>query len=178
MYKIYPQTDGTNVTAFLCDLNGNMLNLDSGITTSAAPLTGTYTPTADGWLVVKLRNTNNTSAGQKYWVDVTYTAPQVVNTKLAANNDSTNVSIWTGNKGTSDVSDCGNWEEGRIPSPTSNVIIPGYASPLPILTSNLTINNLFIEKSGSLTVNSGIKLTINGNCNVGAIWVGNTLIFQ
>jgi len=97
---------------------------------------------------------------------------------LPANNDSTNVSIWTGNEGTSDVSECGNWEEGRIPSPTSNVIVPGYSSPEPILTSNLTINNLFIEKSGSLTVNSGVKLTINGNCNVGATWVGNTLIFQ
>src|SRR6202008_603640 len=61
-YKVTPQIDGSKVTAFLCDLTGNMVNLDSGVTTAANPLTGTYTPTADGWLTVKLRNTNNTTA--------------------------------------------------------------------------------------------------------------------
>jgi hypothetical protein len=177
-YKVYPQTDGTNVTAFLCDLNGNLLSIDSGITTTASPLTGTYTPTADGWLTIKLRNTNNTSAGQKYWVDAVYTAPQVVNTRTTADSSVTRVSVWTGNAGTSNPSTCGNWEEGKVPVSTSNVIIPAFSSPSPIISTNLIINNLFIEKGATLTVNSGVKLTLTGNCNVGGTWVGNTLIFQ
>jgi glycosidase len=177
-YKVIPQTDGTNVTAFLCDLNGNMVSLDSGITTNASPLTGTYTATSDGWLTIKLRNTNTTSVGQKYWVDVTYTAPQIVNTRTTADSSVTRVSIWTGNAGTSNIATCGNWEEGKVPVSSSNVIIPAYSSPSPIITSSYTINNLFIEKGASLTVNSGVTLTLKGNCNVGGTWVGNTLIFQ
>jgi hypothetical protein len=163
-YIIYPQIDGLNVTTSLWDNNGNKLAETAGITTNAAPLTNTYTPTTDGWIVMKVRSSNATQAAQKCYVNVTYTAPAVVNTRTAANTDSLNASIWTGNKNTNDVTDCGNWEQGNIPVSTSNIYIPAYSSPFPQLTSDLTINNITIEQGAGIDMN-GHTLTVTGNWN-------------
>ncbi len=122
--KIFPETDGRNITAGLYDLNGNLLAGNSGIATAASPLTIAYTTTTAGWVVVKVRNSNNSQPGQKVFANLAYTAPQVVDTRSTSNSSNIKVAIWTGNKNTTDANDCGNWEEGRLPDAGTNVIIP------------------------------------------------------
>lgn len=158
--KILPETDGRDLTTTLYDGLGNVLATASGISTVASPVTLNYSTAEDGWVVVKVRNTLETNAGQRVWVNVTYTAPMVVNTNGPLNEIPKNVSIWTGNKGTTDVSDCGNWENGFVPGSTSHIIVYGHAKPYPILTSDLTVNKVTLKTGGSFTVNPNVNLTI------------------
>jgi hypothetical protein len=72
-----------------------------------------------------------------------------------------NVSIWTGNKNTSEMSDCGNWEEGIIPGPSTSVIIYGHPRPFPVLNYNLTVKSVTIEPGAKLSVSPGKTLTVN-----------------
>jgi alpha-amylase len=158
--SLKPEVDGNNLTLTAYGTNGLVLATVSGIATAAAPLTLNYTPAADGWVVVKVRNTSGTYSGQRCWVDVTYSAPAVVNTSGPASVLPTNVSIWTGNKGTSDMTDCGNWEGGLVPGTTSHVIVYGHAKPFPICTANTTVNKVTLFPGAQLTVTPGIDLTV------------------
>ena len=78
-----------------------------------------------------------TQAAQKVWANVTYTAPTSINTRDSVNAAKTHTSIWTGNAGTSDITDCGNWEEAVFPKVGSTVIVPSYASPAPVFPNGL-----------------------------------------
>lgn len=157
---VSPEIDGRNLTFTLYDNNGIAVATTSGVATVASPLTVSYTPAADGWLVAKVRNTNNTTAGQKCWVRLTYTAPTVVDTKSTNAQVNADISVWSGNKGTTDVFDCGNWEGGRVPGTASTVIVYGHATPYPILTADLTVNKVNLYTGAQFTVNPGKKLTI------------------
>lgn len=78
----------------------------------------------------------NTQAAQKCWINVTYTAPTVVDTRATENVFATKAAIWTGNKGTSNLTDCGNWEEGKMPGNIEfNCFI--NASPMPVFNGNV-----------------------------------------
>lgn len=157
---VSPEVDGRDITVTIYNLQGQQVATASGISTLAAPLTLNHTPAVDGWLNVKVRNTGNSYAGQKCWVRVAYTAPQVVNTSSPANSLTNNVSIWTGNKNTTDVSDCGNWESGKVPTSGSHVIVYGHTRPFPVLTYSLTINKLTVQPGASFTVATGVNLTV------------------
>ncbi len=174
-YKIFPEIDGVNITGMLSDLDGNIVATASGTATAGSPLTITYTPTSDKWIVVKVRHTNNIQAAQKVWCNVAYTAPQVVDTRAAANSSTLKVSIWTGNAGTTNVTDCRNWEEGKLPDSLTHVIIPAYSSVMPVINAPLACKNLVLENGTSLTVNN--VLSVTGNItNNGAIINGTTKI--
>ncbi len=164
-YKVSPQTDNTNITAALWDLDGNKLSEISGNTTAASPITGNYTALADQWITIKVHNTNTSQPGQECWVNVTYTAPTVANTLSASNAVVTRAAIWTGNKGTTNIADSSNWEEGILPSSSVNLVIPANASPAPIINSSISIKNLILESNATATINSGVTLTINGSIN-------------
>lgn len=158
--KVLPETDGRDLTASIYDKTGAQVATGNAVSTVANPTTITYNVPSDGWYNVKVRNTNSDVAGQKVWVNVNYTAPTVVNTRLAANQVPSNVSIWTGNKGTTDMSDCGNWESGLIPGPTSTVYVYGHARPYPVLTFDLSVNKVYLQPGATLTVNPSVKLTV------------------
>jgi alpha-amylase len=162
-YKVFSQIEGTDLTATLWDLNGNKLHEIAGATTAASPVTGTFTPSFTGWITVKIRHSNTTQALQKAWVTVAYTAPAVVDTRSVGSNAATSVAIWSGNKGTSDAFNCGNWEEGKMPSASTDVIIPAYASPSPVITSNITVRNIVIQPGANLTVNPGVVVTVTSH---------------
>jgi glycosidase len=159
-YAVSPEIDGRDLTISLYDNQGNLVSSNSGVATAASPLSGSYTPTSAGWINIKIRNTNATTLGQKAWVRAAYTAPTTVNTGDANGRVSSNVSIWTGNKNNSDFADCGNWEGGLIPNNTSHVIVPAHALPYPVLTFNTTVNKVTVKTGASLTINSGVQLTI------------------
>ena len=158
--KVLPEIDGRDVTISIYKNTGELLGTVSGVTTAANPLQLVYNPLADGYYCVKVRNTNETTAGQRVWVNVNYTAPAVVDTRVPEAQVPANVSIWTGNKGTTDISDCGNWEGGFIPTATSNVFVYGHAKPFPILNVDLTVNKVNLLQGGNLTVSPSVKLTV------------------
>lgn len=168
-YTVYPETDGTQVTLSIWDNSGNKLHENSGVLSSNAPLTGSYTSATDKWLTIKVRHTDNTQPKQKLYVRVGYTAPTLVDTRSINNAPEINAAIWTGNKNTSDISDCGNWEEGKMPSATTDVIIPANAFPFPVISTNIAVNNITIEDGALLQINSGNTLTVNSN------WINNNI---
>ena len=162
-YKVSPQTDNTNITASLWDLDGNKLSEISGNTTAATPITGTLTAPGNQWITVKVHSTNNAQPGQECFVNVTYTAPAVANTLSASNAIPTRAAIWTGNKGTTNIADSSNWEEAILPGPTTNLVIPANANPSPVINSNISVKNVMLDANSTATVNSGITLAISGS---------------
>ena len=159
-YPLTPEVDGRDLTITLYNSNGEVVSTSSGVATIASPLTGTFTTNFKGWVIAKVRNTNEGYAGQKAWVRLTYTAPTVVTTNSGNGVVPTNTSIWTGNKNTTDVTDCRNWEGGLIPTTTSNVVVYGHAKPYPVVAANLTVNKVSLYSGATMTVNSGVNLTI------------------
>jgi alpha-amylase len=174
-YYVKPEVNGTNITVSLWDLDGNMIHQISGNTSTSSPLTGTYSTSFTGWVVVKVRNTNNTQAGQKCWINVTYTAPAVVDTRASANAVNSRAAIWTGNKGTTNINDCGNWEEGIIPSSILHLVVPANANPSPIFNTNISVKNCTIETGATIFLSGG-NLSITGNLFGGGTTSGNNSI--
>ena len=158
-YNVYPEKTGNDVTFALYDLDGNLLHKKNGTKT----ITGTYTPTKAGWVAMKVWNTVNTNAGQKCWVNVAYQAPATVTNTMSDRAD-TRASIWTGNAGTSAWSDCGNWEQGKVPNANSRVVIPDNGDVRPVVSSKITIKELLIEKGEGTSVAPDVKVT--GSLNV------------
>ena len=160
-YELYPEltTNSSSLTIGLYDLRGNRLSGASG-TTSAI---GTYTPVATGWLAVKVQNTSATYAGQRCYAKVTYTAPAAVDTRTATA-PLNQVAIWTGNNASTDPSDCRNWENGVLPSATTDVLVPAGSSLMPSLSvGTLAARDLTIEAGATVTVSASTSLRIAGN---------------
>jgi len=178
-YRITPETDGTQVVASLWNLDGNMLHSISGTSTTANPLSGSFTPNFTGWVTIKVRQGVNTQNIQRAWVNVTYKAPATVDTRNTANAVTTRAAIWTGNKGTTDVTDCGNWEEGRLPDATRNLVVPAYSSPMPIITGNVIAKDVILESGASVNITSAGTLRIRGNVlSNGSITGSGRIIFE
>lgn len=174
-YNVYPEKTGNDVTFALYDLDGNLLHKTNGTKT----ITGTYTPTKAGWVAMKVWNTVNTNAGQKCWVNVSYQAPAKVTNTMGDRAD-TRASIWTGNAGTSVWTDCGNWEQGKVPTSSSRVVIPDNGDVKPIVSSKITIKELLIEKGEGTSVAPDVKVTGSLNvtgkitCNEGTAFICGT----
>jgi alpha-amylase len=81
--QVYPEVNGYSQTLNLYNSNNILLTSRTAQTTNIAPLTLNYTPTSDGWISIKVRNADLQSIGQRVWVNTTYTAPAVVNTRTA-----------------------------------------------------------------------------------------------
>ena len=162
-YNVYQDGKKEDITFALYDLDGNLLHKKN----ASATVTGNYTPTKTGWVAMKVWNTVNTNTGQKCWVNVSYQAPAKVTGTMSDRAD-TRASIWTGNAGTSVWTDCGNWEQGKVPTSSSRVVIPDNGDVRPVVSSNITIKELIIEKGKGTGVEPDVKVT--GTLNVtGAI---------
>lgn len=174
-YNVYPEKTGNDVTFALYDLDGNLLHKVNGTKT----ITGTYTPTKAGWVAMKVWNTVNTNAGQKCWVNVSYQAPAKVTNTMGDRAD-TRASIWTGNAGTGVWTDCGNWEQGKVPNSNSRVVIPDNGDVKPVVSSKITIKELLIEKGEGTGADPDVKVTGSLNvtgkitCNEGTAFICGT----
>ena len=79
---------------------------------------------------------------------------------------------WTGSSDTL-WNNPNNWSCGYVPNATDDVIL-GLGANQPMISSDISINSLTIEPSGSLTVNSGFDLTVTYFIhNYGAMTVEN-----
>ena len=158
-YNVYQDGKKEDITFALYDLDGNLLHKKN----ASATVTGNYTPTKTGWVAMKVWNTVNTNTGQKCWVNVSYQAPAKVTGTMSDRAD-TRASIWTGNAGTSVWSDCGNWEQGKVPTSSSRVVIPDNGDVQPVVSSNITIKELIIENGKGTGADPDVKVT--GSLNV------------
>src|SRR5690554_5594549 len=78
--------------------------------------------------------------------------------------------IWTGAVDSS-WHTAGNWNPSGVPTSGQNVIIRGNTTPRPVITSNVTIENLNINQSFSnpgdqLTIRNNATVTINGSLTI------------
>lgn len=98
-YKVFPAVNGRSQTITLYS-GATVLAQSTGVSSNTAPLTGTYTPSASGWITIKVKHANTTTPSMKVWVNVSYTAPATVNTRTAAglvnNNDEPEASALVG----------------------------------------------------------------------------------
>lgn len=85
-YKVFPEVNGTAQNISLYNSSGTLVSQISGTSSAALPLTGNYTPGADGWLTIKVKHANTTTAAQRVWVNVSYVSPAIVNTRTAPGN--------------------------------------------------------------------------------------------
>jgi hypothetical protein len=174
-YNVYQEKTGNDVTFALYDLDGNILHKNN----STSTVTGSYTPSYSGWVAMKVWNTVNTNAGQKCWVNVSYQAPKAVTNTMSDRAD-TRASIWTGNAGTGVWTDCGNWEQGKVPTSSSRVVIPNNGDVKPVVSSNITIKELIIEKGVGTGTEPDVKVTgslnVTGSitCNEGTAFICGT----
>jgi alpha-amylase len=158
-YNVYQEKTGNDVTFALYDLDGNQLHKKN----STKTITGTYTPTYTGCVAMKVWNTVNTNAGQKCWVNVAYQAPATVTGTMSDRAD-TRASIWTGNAGNTNWTDCGNWEQGKVPNASSTVVIPDNGDVQPVVSGNVTIKKLLVENGTGSSSNPDI--VVNGKLTV------------
>jgi Domain of unknown function (DUF1939) len=149
-YILYPQNATKSLFVGLYNSAGTQLASVSGLGT----LTGNYTPNFTGWVTIKVRNMSTSNPSQKCWVNVTYTAPMVVTNANAATSNNT-AAYWSGNQGTSDWNEPGNWEEGLMPDRNTDVVIPSHAFPQPAITGDVEV--------GHITIEGGARLTIEGS---------------
>ena len=73
-YALYPTDATRSLTVALT--NGGSTTFSSR--TGTGTLTGTYTPTATGWITLQARNASSTNPAQRAFVKATYTAPAVL----------------------------------------------------------------------------------------------------
>ncbi len=140
-YSVMLGTPGNSLTLDVCQLDGTVLGTVSG---SAATISGSFSNNATRWLTLKVRNTTDVVAGQKCFVQATYTAPSSVT--VANFPVATTVSIWTSNGGSSNWNDPKNWEECRVPTCTGTVLVPHAVKFMPSFDPCFT--GTFINNAG------------------------------
>lgn len=70
---------------------------------------------------------------------------------------------WTGSV-SDDWNIPGNWSPVGVPSALDDIIIPSTAINMPAAKNNgLSCHNIFISTGATVTINPGIKLTVNGS---------------
>lgn len=177
--KIFVQ-GGTNVSIHVRLENTSssaviMLQNLEGVGSSSTITSGNevvYPITNTGWYTIKIRQANNTTPTQKAWIRVTYTAPAVVDTRATVNDVKTKAAIWTGNMGNTDITNCGNWEEGILPDATRDLIISGASNPQPIINANLSARNLILRENANPVLQA--NLTLSGNISNNISGIGGT----
>ena len=175
---MHPANNGNDITLALYDLDGNLLAKANG----TKDVTVNYTPTASGWVAMKVWNNSAQNIGQKCWVRASYEAPASVSNTMSDRAD-TRASVWTGKMGTTDWTDCGNWEQGMTPTANSKVVIPDNGDVRPVITGNVTIKELLVEKGkGSIekpdiSVTGSLKVTSSSTCLEGTAYIcGNAIL--
>lgn len=171
-FHAYMASDVDDVTLAIYDLDGNLLAKENGV----KEFTLDYTPETDGWIAMKIWNNSKDAEGGKAYVRVSYQAPATVKNTMTDKAD-TRASIWTGNMGTTAWIDCGNWEQGKVPTSTSTVVIPDNGNVRPTITGKVTVNKIVIERgSGSDTnpdilVSGSLTVSESTECKGGTAYI-------
>jgi alpha-amylase len=162
-YTLYPENNTSNTSPLIVALYSQQ-GAELSRATGLSSISGSYMPAVDSWLSLKVRNATASQAGQRAYVQVSYQAPDSVDTRNPQNDPELPVAIWTAAAGTADVADCRNWEQGVLPTPLLDVRIPGTVTPQPTLSSDfLFANHLSLEAGATLTVQRGATVQLFGD---------------
>jgi alpha-amylase len=97
-----------------------------------------YTPTTTGWFTIRANSSTNNQAAQRVWINVTYTAPPVVNTRnnttvLRQSNPVTSTEVIEG-------------EHDLYPNPTNGIV----RFNLPVIRQNEVVQWSLYNANGAL----------------------------
>ena len=70
--------------------------------------------------------------------------------------------LWKSEASSTDWTTASNWDDGVLPSASSNIQIEAGTNQ-PAIGSNTTCGNLILEPGANLTINSGFTLSVNGD---------------
>ncbi len=79
--QLFPAVNGRTQRVSIYNAANQSVANKTGTSSNTAPLTLTYTPTVTGWFTIRANSSTNNQAAQRVWINVTYTAPPVVNTR-------------------------------------------------------------------------------------------------
>lgn len=171
-YDVFLTTTSAPVEIQFTDRNFNVFTSKDNDTNDdlvgEGNINGTYTPSSDGWLNMRIRNQSATVAGQKCLVKVSYTAPTVVDTNAPANSPNFTTTEWRPSNTSSSVTLCSNWLSGKpLTSSTTTlsaiIVKPDPSKASPVITSEIACNHLYLEKDAFLEIASGGELNIHGD---------------
>jgi len=80
---LFPAVNGRTQRIAIHNSANTIVASVTGTSSNTAPLALNFTPTVTGWYQIRVNSATNKQAAQKVWVNVTYTAPANVNTRVA-----------------------------------------------------------------------------------------------
>lgn len=83
---VYPEVNSRSQTIMLYNTTNTIVSQKTGVSTNTAPLSHSFTPATTGWYSIRVKNATSKTAAMKVWVNVTYTAPSVVDTRSSPGN--------------------------------------------------------------------------------------------
>ena len=135
--KVFPEFNGYNHTVSFFNAANVLVATASGISANNAPLLLTYTPVADGWISIKVKNTTAENPGQRVWVNTEYIAPLLVNTRT--NNTLITKGVSTLNEETTN-DDAYNFN--IFPNPTNGKINFNWSGASPNFAIDIRLSSL------------------------------------
>jgi PKD repeat protein len=77
--------------------------------------------------------------------------------------------LWNGGTAGSqtDWNTANNWDDGRVPGSTTSVVIPAGSAYYPVVSGSYSCGDLNIRDNGSMTIQPGAIMQVNGNLNIG-----------
>jgi alpha-amylase len=82
--KLFPEVNGYDHTISIYSGTNVLLTSISGLSSNTSPLVLSFIPSTTGWLSIKVKNSTASNIGQRVWMNVSYTAPMVLNTRTTA----------------------------------------------------------------------------------------------
>jgi alpha-amylase len=83
---VYPEFNGRSQTAMIYNTSNSIVSQITGSSSNSAPLTLNFTPSSTGWYSIRVRNGASNTSAMRVWVNVTYTAPPMVDTRNSPGN--------------------------------------------------------------------------------------------
>lgn len=83
---LYPEVNGRSQTLMVYNTSNAIVSQKTGTSSNTAPLSHSFTPSTTGWYSIRVKNGASNTAAMKVWVNVSYTAPAVVDTRSSPGN--------------------------------------------------------------------------------------------
>jgi alpha-amylase len=80
---LYPEVSGRTQRIAIYNSSNTMVASVTGTSSATAPLRLNYTPTSTGWYQIRVNSSTSKQAAQRVWVNVTYSAPAIINTRTS-----------------------------------------------------------------------------------------------
>lgn len=86
--------------------------------------------------------------------------------------------LWNGGTAGSptDWNTANNWDDGRVPTASTNVVIPEGVTFYPVAAGNYACNDMTIQDNSTMTIQPGANITVNGDLDIGESGSGDLII--